>query len=91
MLRKLSNFALLMGAILLTGCLKNDNDDKKGQEYIVTEGAYIVNAGDPAHGVDGSLTYIDYSNGTAIRICCRLWHQYDLCPRQEDPYTYRQD
>ena len=67
MLRKLSNFALLMGAILLTGCLKNDNDDKKGQEYIVTEGAYIVNAGDPAHGVDGSLTYIDYSNGTAIR------------------------
>ena len=67
MLRKLSNLALLMGAILLTGCLKNDNDDKKGQEYIITEGAYIVNAGDPAHGVDGSLTYIDYSNGTAIR------------------------
>ena len=67
MLRKLSNLALLMGAILLTGCLKNDNDGKKGQEYVVTEGAYIVNAGDPAHGVDGSLTYIDYSNGTAIR------------------------
>ncbi len=67
MLRKLSHFALLMGAILLTGCLKNDNDDKKGQEYIVTEGAYIVNAGDPANGIDGSLTYIDYSNGTAIR------------------------
>ena len=67
MLRKLSHVALLMGAILLTGCLKNDNDDKKGQEYIVTEGAYIVNAGDPAHGVDGSLTYIDYSNGTAIK------------------------
>ena len=67
MLRKLSNLALLMGAILLTGCLKNDNDDKKGQEYIITEGAYIVNAGDPAHGVDGSLTYIDYSNGTAIK------------------------
>ena len=59
MLRKLSNFALLMGAILLTGCLKNDNDGKKGQEYVVTEGAFIVDAGNPSNGIDGSLNGVE--------------------------------
>ncbi len=67
MLRKLSNFALLMGAILLTGCLKNDNDGKKGQEYVVTEGAFIVDAGNPSNGIDGSLNFIDFATGTAVR------------------------
>ena len=67
MLRKLSHVALLMGAILLTGCLKNDNDDKKGQEYIVTEGAFIVDAGNPSNGIDGSLNFIDFATGTAVR------------------------
>ena len=67
MLRKLSNLALLMGAILLTGCLKNDNDGKKGQEYVVTEGAYVVDAGDPANSIDGNLNFIDFATGTAIR------------------------
>ena len=66
MLRKLSNFALLLGAVLLTGCLKSESNEKNNQEYVVTEGAYIVNAGDPANGKDGSLTYIDYQNGVAI-------------------------
>lgn len=65
MLRKLSHFALLLGAFLLTGCLKSEsNDNKKGQEYIITEGAYIVDSGDPASTRAGVLYYIDYSTGT---------------------------
>ena len=64
-LRELSNFALLMGAVLLTGCFKNESSENSKQQYIVTEGAYIVSAGDPANNREGSLTFIDYTTGTA--------------------------
>ena len=63
-LRKLSSFALLMGAVLLTGCLKSESNNNGNQEYLVTKGAYIINAGDPANGVDGSLAFIDYNTAT---------------------------
>ena len=66
MLRKLFHVALLMGTVLLTGCLKSESNDNQQQEYVVTKGAYVVNAGDPANGKDGSLTYIDFSTGNAI-------------------------
>lgn len=72
MYRKLSSFALLMGAVLLTGCLKSENNNNKGQEYVVTEGAYVVDAGNAANGVDGSLTFIDYSTGTTVRDICPI-------------------
>ena len=55
-----------MGTVLLTGCLKSESNDNQQQEYVVTKGAYVVNAGDPANGKDGSLTYIDFSTGNAI-------------------------
>ena len=67
MLRKLFSVVLLMGTVLLTGCLKSEsNDNNDPQEYVVTKGAYVVNAGDPANGKDGSLTYIDFTTGNAI-------------------------
>ena len=67
MLKKVFGLALLMGSVLLTGCLKSDdNKNNEPQEYVVTEGAYIVNSGDLANGKDGSLTYIDFSTGTAV-------------------------
>ena len=54
-----------MGAVLFTGCLKSESGSNQKQEYLVTEGAYIVNAGDPANGVDGSLSFLDYTTGLA--------------------------
>lgn len=63
-LRKLSGLALVMGAVLFTGCLKSESNNNNNQEYVVTEGAYVINAGDPANGIDGSLSFIDYN--TAI-------------------------
>ena len=65
MLKKLSNIALLMGAVLLTGCLKSESNNNN-QKYVVTEGAYIVNAGDPDNGKDGSLSFIDYDNDKVV-------------------------
>ena len=53
-----------MGAVLFTGCLKSESNNNNNQEYIVTEGAYVINAGDPANGIDGSLSYIDYNTAT---------------------------
>ena len=66
MCRKLFSFALLMGAVLLTGCLKSEGNENQGKEYIVTEGAYVVNSGDPENGKDGSLSYIDYNTSTVV-------------------------
>ena len=64
MIRKLFSVALLMGTILLTGCLSNESDNNQSQEYVVTKGAYVVNAGDSTNGNKGSLMYIDFSTNT---------------------------
>ena len=64
MYRKLFSFALLMGAILLTGCLKSEGNENQGKEYVVTEGAYVVTTGDPSATRAGVLYYIDYNTGT---------------------------
>ena len=63
--RKFLNSALLLGTVLLTGCLKSESNDNNNQEYVVTKGAYIVDAGNPDNGKDGKLYYIDYSTNTA--------------------------
>ena len=62
-----------MGTLLLTGCLKSESKDYGNQEYIVTEGAYVVNAGDPANGKDGSLTYLDYLSGNTGTVVSNVY------------------
>lgn len=74
MCRKLFNFALLMGTVLLTGCLKSESNNNSGsQEYVITEGAYILNAGDPANGKDGSLTFLDYQADNTANVISNIY------------------
>ena len=63
----LSFAVMLMGSTLLTGCLDSDNnnDNPIVTEYVVTHGALIVNNGSSYSGIDGSLTCLDYYDGTA--------------------------
>lgn len=57
-------FALMMGAILLTGCV---SDSKNNEPYVVTvtEGLVVVNNGSAYNGIDGSLTFVDFQNNIA--------------------------
>lgn len=62
----LSFAVMLMGSTLLTGCLDSDsnNDNPTETGYVVTNGALIVNKGSSYNGIDGSLTYLDFNDGT---------------------------
>ena len=77
---KRSVFSLVvmaLGAALLTGCQignddnNNDNNVDTGgigmivSEYVVTNGALIINNGSSYNGIDGSLTFLDYETGEA--------------------------
>jgi hypothetical protein len=55
-----SLIVMLTGSVLLTGCLKSD-DNNTPTEYVVTKGALIINNGNARSGIDGSLTFIDLS------------------------------
>jgi hypothetical protein len=56
----LSFTVMMMGSALLTGCLKDDdNDNKATQTYLATQGALIINNGNAYNGIDGSLTFLD--------------------------------
>ena len=61
MRKYLLSFAVMMGTVLLTGCL-SDNDNKNSSvDYVVTTGALIVNNGSSSSKIDGSLTFLDFS------------------------------
>ena len=55
---------MALGTTLLTGCLSDDKNDQPA-EYVVTNGALIVNNGNSSNGIDGSLTFLDYESGSA--------------------------
>ena len=55
---------MALGTTLLTGCLGDDKNDQPA-EYVVTNGALIVNNGNSANGIDGTLTFLDYEKGEA--------------------------
>lgn len=57
----LSLAVLAMGSTLLTGCLGDSKNDNEVTEYVVTNGALIINNGSMSSGIDGSLTFLDYS------------------------------
>ena len=66
MKKYLLSFAVMMGATLFTGCLSdNDNNNNRTVDYIVTKGALVINNGNAYNGIDGSLTFIDFSTDPA--------------------------
>ena len=56
----LSFAVMMMGSALLTGCLKDDDNNTNKQTYLATQGAYIINNGSSYNGIDGSLTFYDF-------------------------------
>ena len=64
MKKYLFNLAVMvMGATLLTSCLGDDKSTDNPTEYVVTNGALIINNGSSYNGIDGSLTFLDYETG----------------------------
>lgn len=55
---------MALGTTLLTGCLSDDKTDQPA-EHVVTNGALIINNGNSANGIDGTLTFLDYEKGEA--------------------------
>lgn len=62
----LLSFAVLLGACLLFNSCSNDEDDdkKKPTEFTVTNGAFVLNEGNYSNKINGSLSYIDYTDYT---------------------------
>ncbi len=56
----LSFAVMLMGSTLLTGCIESDDNNKR-TEYVVTKGVLVINNGNYYNGIDGSLTFLDFS------------------------------
>lgn len=52
---------MLMGSSLLTSCLESDDNKNQVQEYVATQGALIINNGSVSSGIDGSLTFLDFT------------------------------
>ena len=66
MKKYLFNLAVMvLGTTLLTSCLGDDKKTDDPVEYIVTNGALIINNGSSYNGIDGSLTFLDYETGEA--------------------------
>lgn len=66
MRKYLFSFAVMMGTALLTGCLSDDDNKKNNAvDYVVTTGALIVNNGNTASKIDGSLTFLDFNTDPA--------------------------
>ena len=62
----LSLAVMLAGSTLLTACLGDDDkNNNQPAEFIVTNGALIVNNGNTRSGIDGTLTFLDYNTSTA--------------------------
>lgn len=65
MRKYLLSFAVMMGTALLTGCLSDDDNNNNSVDYVVTKGALIINNGNTASKIDGSLTFLDFSTDPA--------------------------
>lgn len=65
MKKYLLSFAVLaMGMSLLTACSDDDDDEPQKQAVDVSNGLFIVGSGNKSAGIDGNVSYIDYTNGT---------------------------
>ena len=59
-------FAVLLSIVLLTAC-NNSNDGPHKYQVAVSNGVYMVCSGNQASGINGSLTYYDYTGKTAVK------------------------
>ena len=60
----LSLAVMAMGSTLLTSCLGDDSNNSTPVDVVVTKGVLVINNGSFYQGIDGSLTYVDYSTMT---------------------------
>ena len=59
-------FAVLaMGMCLIASCSKDDDEPQK-KPVDVSNGMFIVGSGNKKAGIDGNVSYIDYTKGTSI-------------------------
>jgi len=66
MKKYLLSFAVLaMGMSLLTAC-SDDDDEPQKQAVDVSNGLFIVGSGNKTAGIDGNVSYIDYTKGTTV-------------------------
>lgn len=66
MKKYLLSFAVLaMGMSLLTAC-SDDDDEPQKQAVDVSNGLFIVGSGNKSAGIDGNVSYIDYTKGTTV-------------------------
>lgn len=84
----LSLAVLAMGSTLLTGCLSDNKNDNQPTEYVVTNGALIINNGNMYNGIDGTLTFIDYNAGTAQQNVYKTANGTSLGGTPNDVMTY---
>ncbi len=66
MKKYLLSIAVLLGACLLFNSCTDDEGEgkKKPTEFTVTNGAFVLNEGNYSNKINGSLSYIDYTNYT---------------------------
>ena len=66
MKKYLLSFAVLaMGMSLLTAC-SDDDDEPQKQAVDVSNGLFIVGSGNKTAGIDGNVSYIDYTKGSTV-------------------------
>lgn len=66
MKKYLLSFAVLaMGMSLLTAC-SDDDDEPQKQAVDVSNGLFIVGSGNKSAGIDGNVSYIDYTKGSTV-------------------------
>ena len=66
MKKYLLSFAVLaMGMSLLTAC-SDDDDEPQKRAVDVSNGLFIVGSGNKTAGIDGNVSYIDYTKGSTV-------------------------
>ncbi len=68
MKKVLLSFAVLtMAMSLMTACSSDDDDDAPVMKPVdVSNGMFLVGSGNKKAGIDGNVSYIDYTKGTSI-------------------------
>ncbi len=68
MKKYLFSFAVLaMAMSLLTACSKDDDDTPSAQPVNVSNGMFLVGSGNKKAGVDGNVSYVDYTHGWSVQ------------------------
>ncbi len=91
MRKYLLSFAVMMGTALLTGCLSDDdNKNSSSVDYVVTKGALIINNGNTASKIDGSLTFLDFGTSpvTVQQNVYKMANGVSLGGTPNDVYVY---